>query len=188
MPITPEFALSPKAKNITGCRFGSLVALRPIAKDGRNIVWEFGCDCGSLYTSVGAWVSSQAKKADNPLAPSCGCLNRQTTRELRLSHGKSNHPLFWVWVAMRERCYTSTHPSYPAYGGKGVYVCVEWLNDAGAFIEWALANGWQQGLHLDKDLKSRVLGLPPHYSPLTCQFISASENSRHTSRWPASNP
>jgi hypothetical protein len=178
-----EFTLSSHAKDLTGVRFGSLVAIKPLGKKGRNVLWEFLCDCGSSYTSEGCWVTAQKRKATNPLAPSCGCLNRRTTKELRLTHGFSKHPLFWVWVAMRERCYNPNHPDYSKYGAKGVTICNSWKDDAGAFINWALTNGWQKGLHLDKDILSYAQGIVPTYSPTTCQFITPAENSRATWGW-----
>lgn len=178
-----EFVLSPKAKDLTNHKYGSLTATKPVGKEGRNIVWEFQCDCGSTYRSEGCWVVAQRKKATNPLAPSCGCLNRITTKVLRYKHGYSQHPLFWVWVAMLERCYNPKCKSYEKYGDKGVYVCQEWRDSAEAFITWALNNGWERGLHLDKDVRSFRAGLDPYYSPSTCQFITPEENSRSTRNW-----
>lgn len=178
-----DFILSSKAKNLQGLRYGSLIATRPIGKDGKNVIWEFQCDCGETYISVGAWVVAQQKKATNPLAPSCGCLNQITTRELRFKHGLSKHPLFWVWVAMVERCTNPKNSNYGRYGARGIYVCDEWVKDSTAFIQWALSHGWQPGLHLDKDVLCHQKGLPTHYGPDTCQFLSASENSRATKKW-----
>ena len=178
-----EFELSKKAKDLTGLKFGSLTAVRPIGKEGKHVLWEFVCDCGETYQSVGSWVVAQQKKATNPAAPSCGCLNRITTKELRFKHGMSRHPLFWIWVAMLERCNNPKNSNYPTYGAKGVYVCDEWAQDSTTFINWALEHGWQQGLHLDKDVLCHQLDVSPHYSPQTCQFLSASENSRATKQW-----
>lgn len=176
--------LNPKMKDLTGQRFGSLVALRPVKQSPqRNIIWEFQCDCGAVHEGEGCWVSRQRKLATNPKAPSCGCLNRLTTKELRQTHGMSNHPLFWVWVAMLERCHNPKNTSYHKYGGKGVYVCTEWVESSSSFLDWALAHGWEKGLHLDKDILSHRLGVSAHYSPQTCQFISPAENCRSTKRW-----
>lgn len=184
MSITPEYVLSPKAKDLTGQRFGRLVACKPVGRGPDRIVqWEFQCDCGNTHVAGGAWVTSQRKKATNPEAPSCGCLQRETIGDLRRTHGMSKHPLFWVWVAMVERCHTPGSISYHKYGAKGVYVCDQWKDDSAAFMQWALANGWQPGLHLDKDILCHQLDVPPHYSPQTCQFIGASENSRATKKW-----
>lgn len=186
--MSEAFVLSSKTKNLTDKRLGSLVALRPLYRSPeKHIVWEFQCDCGSLYESAGCWVSRQRKLATNPKAPSCGCLNKETTRELRYKHGMSDHPLFWVWVQMLERCNNPENPSYHKYGAKGVYVCAEWADSSSSFLEWALAHGWEKGLHLDKDILSHQLGVPAYYSPQTCQFIHPAENCRSTKKWLTKN-
>ncbi len=175
-------------RDLTGQRFGSLVALRPISRHpDRYIVWEFQCDCGNLYQGGGCWVTQQRKTATNPKAPSCGCLNKETTRELRFKHGMSQHPLFWVWSQMVERCHNTNNISYHKYGARGVYVCDAWRESSTEFMDWALANGWEKGLHLDKDILCHALNVPPHYSPQTCQFISAAENGRATKQWLTKN-
>ena len=118
--MSNQIPLSPKMKDITSLRFGSLVAKFPVGRSTkRNVLWEFQCDCGALYVSEACWVVAQSKKATNPKAPSCGCLNKETTKELRRTHGMSTHPLFWAWSAMVERCHNPSNPNYPKYGGKG---------------------------------------------------------------------
>jgi hypothetical protein len=57
----------------------------------------------------------------------------------------------------------------------GVTICQEWLDNPISFIEWALQNGWQKGLEIDKDLKSMGLKI---YSPDTCSIITKLENTR----------
>lgn len=172
-------------KNLAGNTYGRLTAVKPLGKDkDNNVVWLFNCSCGSTYINVGAWITSQHRKANNSEAPSCGCLNKETTKILRLKHGMTKHPLFWVWSQMVERCHNPNHPSYPKYGAKGVRVCEEWRRDSKAFMEWALANGWEQGLHLDKDILCTQLGISPRiYSADTCQFIEPKLNSSLTSRY-----
>lgn len=176
--------LPKRYKDLTNQTLGRLTAIKPLGvTEGKDVVWEFKCKCGNTYISEGCWVTAQRKKATNPEAPSCGCLNKETTKNLRYKHGMSNHPLFWVWVAMLERCYNPKSTSYHKYGAKGVTVCDEWKNSSKAFMDWALANGWQQGLHLDKDIKCNQLKIDKQYSPETCMFITPEENGRMTSRW-----
>ena len=78
---------------------------------------------------------------------------------------------------MVERCHNPNNPNYPSYGAKGVYVCDAWRNNPKDFIEWALANGYTQGLCIDKDILSKQLGVLPFYSPATCKFVTYSENN-----------
>jgi hypothetical protein len=57
-----------KGKDLTGQRFGRLVALRIVSKDERTRrwIWEFKCDCGELYQKVGSYVTTGH-------SISCGC-------------------------------------------------------------------------------------------------------------------
>lgn len=171
-------------KDLPGNIYGRLKAIKPLGKDkSNNTIWLFECTCGNEYINAGAWVTAQHRNAINPEAPSCGCLNRETTKLINYKHGYYKHPLFWVWVAMLERCYNPSNSNYYKYGAKGVTVCNGWREDAKAFIEWSLKNGWRKGLHLDKDILCTQLGINPRiYSPETCQYIEASLNGTLTSR------
>lgn len=74
---------------------------------------------------------------------------------------------------MKQRCYNSKDAAYLNYGGRGVRVCNSWLDDFKLFFDWCINNGWQEGLQLDKDIKGNGL----LYSPETCCFVTAKENS-----------
>lgn len=39
---------------------------------------------------------------------------------------KRTHPLYWIWVAMIQRCYSETHRAYRLYGARGIRVCERW--------------------------------------------------------------
>lgn len=75
-----------------------------------------------------------------------------------------------VYYAMIERCRDLSNS---VYGGKGVMVCKEWLNDRNLFYQWAMSNGWKKGLQIDKDTK----GNGRLYSPESCCFLTPKENS-----------
>lgn len=94
------------------------------------------------------------------------------------SHKFSKHPLYPVWNSIIQRCYNTKRKDYHKYGGKGVTVCDEWRDSPSKFIEWCEKNGWQKGLEVDKDLKSKELGLEsPIYSPDTVTFLTQEENT-----------
>lgn len=163
-------------KDITGKQFGSLTAIRHVYTKNGNAHWEYLCKCGNTHGARANVVTYESKKGD-PELPSCGCIEllRKTKHGYRTS--KNTHPLYKVYRSMLNRCYSDKTDSYRWYGKVGVTVCEEWKNGPEAFIEWALENGWEQGLHIDKDIKCKELGIHPHvYSPETCQFISAKSN------------
>ena len=94
------------------------------------------------------------------------------------SHNKSYDTLYAIWNGIRQRCYNSKRKDYHKYGGKGVTMSPEWKDDVTAFISWCEENGWKPGLVIDKDIKSKELGItPPIYSPETISFITTKQNA-----------
>lgn len=59
-------------------------------------------------------------------------------------------------------------------------MCDEWLNDGGEFVRWALANGWQKGLTIER------VDNDGNYEPSNCKFVTWVEqckNKRNTRRY-----
>jgi len=83
------------------------------------------------------------------------------------------HPLYQVWAGIKDRCYNTNCKTFNRYGGRGVVICEEWKNNFKKFYDWAINNGWEQGLEIDKDVKAKELGIPPLlYSPEMCCFVT----------------
>ena len=136
----------------------------------------FRCKCGNKFFASIAKVKSCEVKG-------CGCMKGHAlgSRGNRVTHGLTGrHSLYNVWCAMRQRCYNKNRSQYADYGGNGVTVCDEWRKDFKSFYNWAINNGWQKGLQLDKDTK----GDGTEYSPSKCCFVTPKVNSnkRKTSR------
>jgi len=74
------------------------------------------------------------------------------------------HKIFVAWKNMKARCYSQAYPYYYNYGGRGIIVCKEWLNDFEIFKEWALANGWAKELTLDR------IDTNKNYYPNNCRW------------------
>ena len=86
-------------------------------------------------------------------------------------HGYSNHPLYWVWAYMKSRCCNKNDTRYDGYGGRGITVCSEWLNNPKSFIEWALNSGWEKDLFLDREDNDG------DYTPTNCRFVNVTESN-----------
>lgn len=88
-------------------------------------------------------------------------------------HGGRETRLYTIWIGMRERCYTPSARNYSRYGGKGVTVCAEWLTEFAAFRDWALANGYQSELSIDR------IDPTGNYEPENCRWATAKEQQRN---------
>jgi len=55
-------------------------------------------------------------------------------------------------------------------------MCDEWLNNFKNFYDWAISNGWQKGLTIDR------LNSSGNYEPSNCEFVTRAENSRRMIR------
>ena len=89
-----------------------------------------------------------------------------------MKQGIYKSKLCFVWENMRQRCNNSNHPRYADWGGRGITVCAEWKSFK-VFREWALANGYEEGLTLER--RQNDLG----YSPENCVWATRSEQQRN---------
>lgn len=130
------------------------------------------CKCGNYSIKTLTSVKSGVAK-------SCGCLSREhiiKIQSLFIKHNLCRHPLHSAWGAMKQRCLNPNHPSWEYYGGRGVKIYEEWINDFKSFYDWAISAGWEKGLQLDKDIKGDGF----LYSPNTCCFVTKRQNSQKT--------
>lgn len=105
----------------------------------------------------------------------CSCLTNKKytscTCQLR-THNLSKHKLYSVYYNMKDRCYNPNCHAYKNYGAKNIGICDEWLGKNGFinFYNWALNNGYEDGLTIDR------IKADKDYSPENCRFVSLSEN------------
>ena len=166
-------------KDLTNQRFGSLTAVRFSHYTGKyNAHWVYQCDCGKEHLASSSTIKAEAKRLEGTEFPSCGCKRKAKITTHGYTVNKIRHPCYKVYTAMMSRCYCVGDHASKNYLGKGVTVCPEWKDNPEAFVEWAIASGWQKGLVLDKDMLCEAKGVNPKvYSPDTCQWITRGQNS-----------
>lgn len=152
-------------QDLTGMSFGRLTVEGYAYTKNYESFWHCICVCGEKKVVNG----KPLKRGDTK---SCGCLNK----ELSTTHGKWGHPLRFVWGSMKDRCTNSNNKYYKYYGGRGISICEEWKTDFKAFYEWAINNGWQKGLQIDRENNNG------NYEPSNCRWATQKTQLRNTSR------
>jgi hypothetical protein len=84
-------------------------------------------------------------------------------------HGMSGTKIYGIWEAMKQRCLNFNDKGYVNYGGRGITVFEDWMSPI-PFIEWAINNGYKEGLEIDR------INNNGNYEPNNCRFVSTPIN------------
>lgn len=161
-------------KDLTGMRFGRLVALRVAKKTGEgcaNDFWSCKCDCGNEVVVRRYGILSWNTR-------SCGCLSKDVHKKQR---GLSHDLLYKKWMSMKRRCYDSRSLAYKNYGGRGIKVCDEWREHFIVFYEWCISSGYVEGNGKSLDR----IDNDGDYSPDNCRWVDYKDqqNNKRRSRF-----
>ena len=162
-----------KLIDLTGQKFHRLTVLgrSEITTSRGRPKWVCQCDCGSIIDVAGDDLKSGNTK-------SCGCWNIESARNRRLKHGLKHTRLYYVWCAMKERCYNPNNKRYKDYGGRGIRVCDEWLNDFVAFHDWAIENGYDENAPFGQCTLDRANNNEGYY-PFNCVWSTMAQQNRN---------
>lgn len=112
------------------------------------------CDCGNMTTvRIAHLVRDKIK--------SCGCLRGE-------KHKMCDTNLYGIWRSMKERTVRNKNNNANGahnYRRKGIKICEEWEHSFLAFKKWAINNGYERGLQIDR------IDNDGNYDPSNCRFV-----------------
>lgn len=153
----------PKRLNLVGQKFNMLTVIEFYDVQNGMSRWKCKCDCGNETVVYG-----RALKSGNTL--SCGCYHKEHISEYGFKHGGCHERLYQIYHGMKQRCYNENSKVYRWYGAKGIKICDIWLESYENFKEWALNNGYESDLTIDR------IDSNGDYNPDNCRWISQKEN------------
>lgn len=153
-----------KVCDITGQRFGRLVAVKYMYTKQHNAFWEFLCDCGN--TKI---IAAHCVKNGN--TTSCGCYRSEVTSERLSTHKKFGTREYHTWAGIKHRCTNVNGIDYKDYGGRGITYCDKWSTFEGFWED--MQEGYSDGLSIDR------INVNGNYEKSNCRWATAKEQANN---------
>lgn len=159
-----------KLKDFIGKKIGNIEVLGVFSENNKQ-KFVCSCTCGKIFNTE---ISNILR--DNPIKECRSCISKRTIKKAiaqTVKHGEAQKTkLYGVWAGMKRRCYNKNTEYYNRYGGRGIRVCDDWQEYI-PFREWAMANGYQEGLTIDR------IDNDGNYCPSNCKWVTMQEQQLH---------
>lgn len=157
-------------KDLTGERIGRLTVIERAKsitqKNGKLVTrWLCKCDCGNIKIIRADTLGRGTK--------SCGCLKHELDKKQHTNDPVKFKRLYRIWCCMKQRCYNKNLKAYKDYGGRGIQVCDEWINNYRKFESWSLKNGYDDTLTIDR------INNNGNYEPSNCRWVTREMQSKN---------
>lgn len=81
------------------------------------------------------------------------------------THGLSQKRIYSIFYGIKQRCYNPKSKAYKHYGGRGIKICSDWLNNFENFAKWSYENGYDDKLTIDR------INYDESYCPENCRWV-----------------